>query len=595
MLVRPALTRRLPVIAAACLVSVALPAAGVVAKEKIKGGSKPPATVSTTYDVSIPTIDAVGSNVPDDVIRDVLSGNLASHANTLADLDATSISVPQIVVSMTSQVDGQPYSADFTISGLQLDNVNDGVAGAVTLDAITMDMDDGSFEFGEMSAADFNIAAMLGVYGLVDSGSTGMQTIYTDFFSSGGTLEADDMSCTFGSTSGAEFKARPLRTSFADIMALAESTSDDPDDIDPALLGQIMRMYADIFTAFETSEVTFEGLSCSGTDEDDRVVHFDIAGMVMGGMSPGAYPSLSVDGLNVEIEGDGTVTVANFTFKPMDLRDVITVLENAPAEVDEVWLEANARGLIPAMEGFSFSGIDIDVPDPDEPDTRIKASVGAFDVSLASYINGIPTDLDISATNIAADLPEDSGDEAMEQLRALGITAIDGGFRIAAAWNESTDTIEVEEVSMSGVDLATVMLAGSITNATSDLFALDTDNAIMAAMDLAVKSLNLSVNDAGLSDIILSMVAAEQGTDAATLRPVFAGLAQGTVIGFLSDVADAAKLGEAINLFVAGKAKNLHIGIEAKADPGIGVFEFLEAQDDPTKLLGKVNVSAEAK
>src|SRR5690606_30409466 len=116
--------------------------------------------------------------------------------------------------------------------------------------------------------------------------------------------------------------------------------------------------------------------------------------------------------LNVEIEGDGTVTVANFTFKPMDLGDVITVLENAPDEVDEVWLEANARGLIPAMEGFSFSGIDIDVPDPDEPDTRIKASVGAFDVSLASYINGIPTDLDISATNIAADLPEDSGDEA---------------------------------------------------------------------------------------------------------------------------------------------------------------------------------------
>ncbi|MNT77084.1 hypothetical protein D3C72_2161600 [compost metagenome] len=79
------------------------------------------------------------------------------------------------------------------------------------------------------------------------------------------------------------------------------------------------------------------------------------------------------------------------------------------------------------------------------------------------------------------------------------------------------------------------------------------------------------------------------------MRPVFAGLAQGTVISLMAGAADAAKLGEAINSFVSGKAKTLVIGIEAKTDPGLGMMDFMAAEEDPTALIGKVNISAEAK
>lgn len=116
-----------------------------------------------------------------------------------------------------------------------------------------------------------------------------------------------------------------------------------------------------------------------------------------------------------------------------------------------------------------------------------------------------------------------------------------------------------------------------------------------ASLAVAVQSLDLTVTDQGLSDIILAVVAAEQGADPATLRPVFAGLAQGTVIGMMAGAADAAKLGEAINSFVAGKAKMLTIGIEAKTEPGLGMMDFMQAEEDPATLLGKVNISAEAK
>lgn len=587
--------RRLSALAAACLIGIALPATATLAKEKTKTKPAASSELEVDYAISIPTIDAVGSSLSDEVLTDVFSGNLAGHAQELADLDATSISVPEIVVTVSSQSGDDTSDATITFTDIVLEDVVDGKAAAISIAGISLLADDASFDFGALSAANLDIGGVLGIYGLVDTAQTDLEVIYTDFVSEGGTLEAEDVSCTVGGVSGAEFKARPLRTSFGEMFAIAQAMEDDPDTVDPALMGRFLKMYADILTAFETSEVTFDGMSCEGVTEDGQDMSFAIAGMSMGGMSPGVYPSISMDGFNVVIDGDGTMALDNFTIKPMNLTSTIATLEAAPDAVDDAWLEANARALIPAMEGVSLSGFDIDIPDPENPDTRIQASVGTFDLTLASYLNGIPTDLDISAANIQAQIPADRSDETLAQLRALGVTDLDAGFRIAVAWDADTDSIAVEEVSLSGVDLATVLLAGTITNATENLFSLDTDTALAAGMSLAVKSLDLDVTDAGLSDIILAMIAADQNTDPASIRPVFAGLAQGTVISMMAGAADATKLGEAINAFVAGKAKTLVIGIEAKDDPGLNLVDFMAAEQDPASLIGKVNVTAEAK
>ncbi len=587
--------RRLSAIAAACLIGIALPATATLAKEKTK--TKPAATseLEVDYSISIPSIDAVDSSMSDAVLTDVFSGNLTAHAQELADLDASSISVPQIVVSVTSQSGDDANDATITFTDIVLEDVVDGKAGAVSISGISLVADEASFDFGALSAANLDIGGILGIYGLVDSTQTELEVVYTDFVSEGGTLEAEDVSCTIGGVSGAEFKARPLRTSFGEMFAIAQAMEDDPDTVDPALMGKFLKMYADILTAFETSEVTFDGMSCEGVTEEGQDLSFALAGMSMGGMSPGVYPAISMDGFSMEIDGDGSMGLDNFTIKPMDLTTAIATLEGAPEEVDEAWLEANARALIPAMEGISLSGFNIDIPDPENPEARIAAAIGAFDLSLASYLNGIPTDLDISAASIQAEIPADSSDETLTQLRDLGITDIDAGFRLAAAWDADTDSIMLEEASISGVDLATVLLAGTITNATENLFSLDTNTALAAGMGLAVKSLDLNVTDAGLSDIILAMIAADQNTDPASIRPVFAGLAQGTVISLMAGAADAAKLGEAVNAFVAGKARTLVIGIDAKEDPGLSMVDFMAAEEDPASLIGKVNVSAEAK
>ena len=591
--------QRLGLVATACLMSVALPA-GPAWAQKVKNKGAPAAEstgVSSEFNVDIPAIDAVNSNVDEATLRAIFSGNVVDNADALAGLSATSITIPEITVSATTTIEGEVNEATVTFSDLVLSDITDGIAASVSLAGMTADAgEDGSAEIGTMSASTLNIGGMLAMYGLVETGQTELETIYTDFTFEGGTFEAPEVSCTMGSMTAAEFKARPFKYTFAEIMALGEALeATDGDQPSPEVMGSALRMYVDLFTAFESSSAEFGGFDCSGVDDEGRDLTFKVAGMSMDGMRPGIYPAISIDGLDVEVEGDGSVQVGNMTFKEMDLSAPIAAIAGAPEAIDEAWLTANARSLIPAFAGFSFSDVAVDVPDPETEGARIQASIGAFDLSLADYLNGIPTDILTTGSNIVFELPKDSDDEQLQQLIALGVTSIDAGFTIDASWNEAENTIAVDEVSVTGADLATIKLAGTIANATEALFGIDEDQALAAAMGVAISQLKLDVTDAGLSDIILASVAAEQGSDAATMRPVFAGLAEGTVVGLLAGAAEAQKVGAALNAFVSGKAKYLTIEMTAKEPPGLGMMDFMAAESDPTVLIGKVTIDATAK
>ena len=592
--------QRLGILATACLLSVALPTGSAWAqKSKTKDAPAAQTSVASASDISveIPTIDAVDSNVDEATLRAIFSGSVVDNAGALAGLTATSITIPEITLLATTTIEGEVNEATVTFSDLVLSDVADGTAASVSLAGMSLDAgDNGSADFGALTASSFNIGGVLGLYGLVDvAGQTELETIYTDFSFEGGTFEAPEVSCTMGTMTAAEFKARPLNYSFGEIMALAESLEAQEDDPSPELIGAALRMYVDLFTAFESSPAEFGGFDCSGVDDEGRPLTFSIAGMSMGGMRPGLYPAISMDGLDVEVEGDGSIQVGNITIKEMDLSAPIAAIQGAPDAIDEAWFTANARALIPAFAGFSFSDVAVDVPDPEADGERIKASIGAFDLSLAEYLNGIPTDILTTASNIFIELPEDSEDEQLQQLLALGVTSIDAGFTIDASWNEADNTIAVDEVSVTGADLATVKLAGTIANATEALFGIDENEMLAAAMGVAISQLKLDVTDEGLSDIILTSVAAEQGSDPATMRPVFAGLAEGTVVGLLAGAAEAQKVGAALNAFVSGKAKYLTIEMTAKEPPGLGLADFMAAESDPTVLIGKVTIDASAK
>ena len=79
------------------------------------------------------------------------------------------------------------------------------------------------------------------------------------------------------------------------------------------------------------------------------------------------------------------------------------------------------------------------------------------------------------------------------------------------------------------------------------------------------------------------------------MRPVYAGLAEGTIIGILAGAAEAQKVGSAISAFISGKARHLTIDMTSKEPQGLGMLDFMAAEDDPAALIGKVTMDATAK
>ncbi|WDR03676.1 hypothetical protein PSQ19_06310 [Devosia algicola] len=177
---------------------------------------------------------------------------------------------------------------------------------------------------------------------------------------------------------------------------------------------------------------------------------------------------------------------------------------------------------------------------------------------------------------------------------ALGLNDLDLGFAFDTAWNREDQTIALNELSLTGANLVDVKLSGSLGKVSERVFSLKPAEALIAGTAIVVKNLNLNVLDSGLTDLVLTSVAKEQGTDAATIRPVFASLAQGTIVSFLVGAAEAQNVGKAVSKFIAGTAKSLSINLTAKEEPGLTLDDFMTAEDDPTQLIGKVNISASA-
>ncbi len=580
-------SRYLTALAAACLLS----AAPALAKTKTKAPVAP-----MEYKVDIPTITAVDASVDEATLRAIFSGDIASHADELAGLDATSITVPTISFSFSGPgSDGKVTTAELTLSGLTLTDVTDGIAATASLPHMQVVANEVNIDFGDQSASNLDLGSMLAIYGLVPSTDSGFKTIYTDAKLAGGTLSAPTLECSLGAMTVAKLEARPLKTSFSDMMSIFTDAEAQGNEIAPETLGKILKLYPDLLTAIRSTPIEFGGVDCTGTAEDGQAMAIKLGGATLGGYEPGFYPKISFTGLDVSVGTNGSFSLGSFVSQPIDLSSVIATLEAAPDAVDQAWLEANMRGLIPAYSGFSFSDLAMDVPNTDKPTERVKASVGAFDLALGNYVNGIPTDVKTSATHVVIALPQDGSDEQIKQLIALGVTSLDLGFGLDVVWNAKTDSIMINDVSVSGADLASVKLSGALGQATAGLFSLDLDEAMGTAMSVVVKSLNLDIADAGLSDLVLTSVAAEQGSDAATMRPVFAGLAEGTIVSMLVGVADAQNVGEAVSDFIAGTAKSLTISLSAKEEPGLGMADFMAAQEDPSLLIGKVNITATAK
>jgi hypothetical protein len=584
--------RVLPAMLAAAMASVCLPAS--IAFADTVTVTEITHAVPGAFTLTVPSVVAVDSNLDEAQIRAIFTGDFSKTAASLASLEAASITIPElkVVYDLTGE-DGTKQTMEIFYKDIEMSDVSAGVAASSSVGSTIVNGSTGTtVTAGAVSTGLFNIAGLLGFYGLVSpGGASEMATVYEDFNFEGAELKSEEVTCEIGSVTMDEFKARPIKSSFAQFMTLAEEMGKDKPS--PEAVKSFIGFSTDFLTAFESSPMEFSGFSCNGTDDKGKPVEISTGTVAVDGLKPGIYPQISIDDINIVAEGDSKVELGNFTSKAIDFNNAIAVVQNESGPIDEAWFQANYRKVIPGYEGFSISNAVIDVPDESAPGTRIQGSLGEFDLTLGDYRNGVPATISTSASDVTVTLPKDSAEDPVKSLVAMGFETLNMGFSLAAHWEEDNQAIVIDDLTTWADDLGTVTLTGTIGNAPPELFSDNLDAAMMAAMGLTVKDINIDLEDAGIAGIALASAAKEQGQDVEAFKTALSGMAQGAALAILGGTAEAKGVSEALGAFIAG-APILSIALAAKNPAGVGMADFMAIQADPTALAKVMTITATA-
>lgn len=545
--------------------------------------------------IEIPTIEAEDSSLDEAGIRALFAGpDYGGLLAGLADLDAAAIRIPEISMryDLPAANGGAAGEAEIIYRDFEMNDVADGIAHGARLGSTEIrSAEDMTITLGTMTLDLLDIGAILGFYGIGSAGGgEEMKPLYENFRMDGASVASPAFNCDIGPAVAERFSARPISGSFDELMKLtaefeqAETSGEPPS---PEAISAFVAFYADFLRAFESTPTTLDGLECTGT-ESGKPVHIGAGALLVGGFSPGVYPEIAVDDFRLEIAGDGWFEFGNFTWKRTDLNGPIDALLAARQTLTEDWFEKNWRSVIPAIEGFSLEGLAFDVPDADNPGSRSSMSIGALDLTLSEYRDGIPAHVSTNGSNIVFDVPA-----AEKELRSLGYEQLDLGYDLAARWDEPNEEIVVERFMMTGAGMGTVTLSGIVGNAGSDLFALDEKVSMRAAAGLTVKELTIDIENGGLAPALIAMMAREEGQEPQEFHVALTGLARALPLAVLGGTPEAVELSNALGSFLGG-APNLRVTLTSVDPAGIGLNDLAAAENDPAALKGKVTIAAEA-
>lgn len=588
----------------ASVAAIAIGAASPVIAQDSTADTEMSTTMSSiTHKVEVGAIDLTNANMDEVTLREILTGKLVENAEQLANLNADRVRIPELRFSYEITVDDQVTTNEMVFKEIVLENVTNGVAAKASIGETlgTFEgegMEDSPVEqvelsYGSGEILELNVHALLGAYGLIDVEKTDeFETIYSSYSLAGGGITSEVFSCTFGAAQSGTFRAKPSAMDMGKLTSMIEDL-EAAEDSKPtqAQISNIINFYAQLLYGFESEATTMDGIACEGEDEG-QAFKMSTGLISVGSFGNGLYPQFSISDIDVVVEGDdaGSFSIENFTFKEIDFGPTFEKL-NEVSTYSEEWFEANMRGLIPSIKGFSFSGMAFDVPNEDDEEQRVKGSIDLFDVTLAQYQNGIPADIRIEAKAIKADLPAKSDEEGLQMLIDEGYEQINMGFVADLDWDEEAQTINVNSITAAIKDMGTAEIKGTIAGATEALFANDPQMAMMSAMSLAVTDLNVMIDDEGLVKLALAQAAAEQGAPVDAFTNQLTAMSQGMIVGMLGGADSAVKLGEDVAGFLGGN-KKIDINLTAKTANGVGMPQMMMLQSDPTKLLNFVDLNS---
>jgi hypothetical protein len=384
-------------------------------------------------------------------------------------------------------------------------------------------------------------------------------------------------------------KMRPLATPVASVVqsVMAASAAAPGKDLPPAEAAKMVAMMADFYDAFAVDGMSVSDISVKAADP--KFQGLTLKTIKFGPIANSRYSEMGIEGFDLAA-GGAHAKLGRIALLGLDLKPFLSTLA-AAAKKGDVGPAAMAgldwRAAIPHLDGIVVKGVDVLVPTP----TPKPFTLAGYELKLGNYVGGIPTSVRSQLDDLAADTGVFG--ETLRQLAALGYTNIDVSSIIDLIWNENSKAIRINEVSAKGANMGLVSLKGALGNVPRELFAGSMAQAQVAGLGVTLSELSLRIENAGLIDKLLGMIAQSQGASLDQFRGQLGMQAQVMIPQLLGGSDKAKAVGNAVATFIA-QPKSLSISVKAKG-AGLGITDLMAGgSPNPAEIFGKLDVTASA-
>ncbi len=577
--------------------------------------------------IKINTIRIVGSTFDKTAIETLFSEkDPAKLQELLTTFSATSISIPSIEVTASPKYwkDKPDFKNDFdliwTNSGIEMQSIVNGRIASVTVSSGT---GKGFFKDGEESnaqpisfkgdtkrqvMADFDLPlAVRFLMTTADSSKTSLQPLFRDLVLDGMTLTAEGldtkakkpfkMDLSYGRVSVPVYKVRPFESrAYLDLFSPAffkEIENIDKAETPEKGFRLFAGLYADILSStsqnFEATDLQANVLVTTDNTKPfqvaiKRVYTKDTNGMI----------DLGFEGVDARLQSTetdqsnqgfcfklGSYGLHGWSYQPTAER--LRIIAKTPNLLEEYSQPAKLMGMIPTIGTWSLNDLNVSDCTGGAPTTLV--SIKGAEIAVTEQTNGIPSSMKTVINNlfVAEKLFADSDPAQYLNLKELKLSAL-----FDYAWNKNTQDLTVNHnATVDG--LGTVKASASAGNISELLFSGD-ETATLALIGATVKAVALEVEDKGGVDRVMTVAAQESDVSPEQFKTQIISMVRPMIEMMTEGREEGTMLAKSVETFLKTPGR-LAIAIKSKKSNGLGMADFAAAQNAPSILFNKVDMT----
>ena len=582
-----------------------------------------------------PKLTASGTRLSKEDLAGILRPDSSVPWETrLAQLDAGSLTVPVLTSENVGPGENRQIVTyrDVVARDVRGGRVGELVAAGATI-SVVAGPNRSSGTYGQVRATDLDLAALNRLYTLPGDGKGPVQRIY-------GTVQVSDVtySDARGTTvkiarlSGRDLGGRQVPDGWNGAFEIVAAGFQGANDR-RAFAGAA----ADLIEATAVGSLEMQGLSVSDSDPRGPVL-FKIGRV--GYASAGSDAGTVLQDLAFS-RGSLRAHIGRLALAGTSLSPTVAALRGIAAEpgADASLSDVEMRRLAPTLGNLTLNDLSIDLPsevapDPAPPrDARAPARGAGPDASRpgigkaadpkvadlkaadpvavtvsprparqiglrnAVLAFGPPSDgvpstsrLSLNGLSLPADLL--AGAPILGMLPVYGYRDLDLDVVADASLDEKARDLSLREIAVAGRDIGTVRLSGTLGGIGPELFSGSLPAATMLMFSGSAKTLDLTVENAGLFERFLTAQSKDMSLKPDELRKEYVTASLLGVPIILGNSAAAKGIGAAMGQFVMKPGK-LVVHAKAKEPAGIGFID-LGAARSPAAVLDRLEVEAKA-